>query len=140
MTFADKLQKGLAGESAISEWLKSRGYSVLPVYEKLFDTGKGPQLYTPEGNLIAPDLLVYNGDRVRWIEAKHKSAFTWHRKTERWVTGVDLKHYADYCRVDDESPWPVWLLFLHEGGQARELREVPHRGTRGSLIAFTTLD
>lgn len=36
------------------------------------------------------------------------------------MTGIDLRHYEDYCKVDDASPWPVWLLFLHRGGQAKD--------------------
>lgn len=119
--FAESLKHGQAGESAIAAWLYARGYYVLPVYEKILDTEKGPQLFTPERSLIAPDLLTYNrAGEVRWIEAKHKSAFTWHRLTQKFVTGIDLRHYADYLAVDDESPWPVWLLFLHEGGQAKD--------------------
>lgn len=120
MSFEESLKVGLAGESAIAEWLKARGFTLLPVYEKLFDTGKGPQLYTPTVELVAPDFLVFRGDQVLWVEAKHKTAFSWHRLTGRWVTGIDLRHYQDYLQVADESPWPVWLLFLHEGGQAKD--------------------
>lgn len=135
MSFEESLEYGFAGESNIAEWLKSRGYSILPVYEKIFDTGKGPQLYTPEDDLIAPDLLVYRGERVLWIEAKHKTAFSWHRLTRRWVTGIDLRHYRDYCRVDEVAPWPVWLLFLHEGGQAKDSPPNSPAGLFGNTLA-----
>lgn len=121
MSFARSLEYGQAGESAIAAWLYTHGYYVLPIYEKIVDTGKGPQLFTPTKSLIAPDLLVYKQDKTAlWIEAKHKNAFTWHRITQRFVTGIDLRHYCDYCQVADESPWPVWLMFLHEGGQAKD--------------------
>lgn len=126
----------MAGETAIAEWLKGRGYSVLPVYEKVFDTGKGPQLYTPRTALIAPDLLVYRGNKVLWIEAKHKTAFSWHRKTGQWVTGIDLRHYADYCKVAAEAPWPVWLLFLHDGGQAKDSPANSPAGLFGNELAY----
>lgn len=120
MSFDSQLKYGQAGESAIAMWLRKNGATVLPVYEKILDTGKGPQLFTPSAKLIAPDMLIYNGDEVLWIEAKHKTAFTWHRRTGRWVTGIDMRHYEDYCAVDSLSPWPVWLLFLHRGGQAKD--------------------
>jgi len=120
MTFQDSLHYGQLGESLIARWLRSRGQTVLPVYEKQINNGKGPQLFTPTGSLIAPDLFVFGNQNVLWIEAKHKTAFTWHRITNRWVTGIDLRHYTDYCKVDDLTPWPVWLLFLHEGGQAKD--------------------
>lgn len=121
MSFAETLEMGVAGESAVANWLKwSWDFAVLPVYEKIVDKGKGPQLFTPRESLVAPDLLVYKGAKVWWIEAKHKSAFAWNYTRGIWTTGIDLRHYRDYCKVDDGSPWPVWLLFLHEGEKARD--------------------
>ena len=124
MSFDRTLRYGKAAESAIASWLRAKGWAVLPVYEKLLDEGKGPQLLLPEGEVIAPDLLVFRclkgGKQVYWVEAKHKTAFSWHRATERWVTGIDLRHYENYCLVDDLSVWPVWLMFWHDGGQAKD--------------------
>lgn len=108
---------------------------MLPVYEKITDTGKGPQIYLPEGALIAPDLLTFSSRSVLWIEAKHKTAFSWHRLTQRWVTGIDLRHYEDYRRVDRESPWRVWILFLHEGGQAKDSPPDSPSGLFGNALA-----
>lgn len=120
-TFSSKYGYGLAGETAIARWYRRRGFSVLPVYEKLIDTGKGPHLFLPGDTVIAPDLLVFDArKKILWVEAKHKTAFSWHRITSRWVTGIDIRHYEDYKRVDDETPFPVWLFFLHEGGQAKD--------------------
>lgn len=120
MTFHRKLQFGKTGESLIAQWLRKRGHTVLPVYEKIIDEGKGPQLFLPDGCLVAPDMLIYKGRNALWVEAKHKTAFTYHRITRRMVTGIDLNHYKDYLLVDDQSPWPVWLLFLQQGGQAKD--------------------
>lgn len=120
MGFESQLRFGQAGESVIATWLRSRGRAVMPVYEKIMDTGKGPQVFMPAGSLVAPDLLTWGGAAPCWIEAKHKTAFSWHRISRQWVTGIDLRHYEDYCRVEDQSPWPVWMLFLHQGGQAKD--------------------
>lgn len=117
-TFNQQLSVGKVGESVIKQWLNSIGFSVLPVYEKMDSEYKGPQLFTPTGGQIAPDMFVFRGEKCMWIEAKHKSAFSWHRITGRWVTGIDLRHYLDYCKIDDDSPFPVWLLFLQRSGQA----------------------
>ena len=136
MGFEANLSFGQAAESAIATWLRNRGHAVMPVYEKLFDTGKGPQVFMPQGSLVAPDLLAWKGNKALWIEAKHKSAFSWHRKTQRWVTGIDLHHYADYCRVADNSPWPVWLLFLHRGGQAKDSPADSPRGLFGQELSI----
>lgn len=118
MSFAEHLRFGQAAESQIGRYLRKNGYTILPVYEKILDTGKGPQLFTASTELVAPDMLTYKGGEVLWIEAKHKTAFSWHRITQRWVTGIDLRHYKDYCKVADGSPWPVVLMFLHRGGEA----------------------
>jgi len=126
VNFRAKLRFGQAGESLIANWLKgARGCSVLPVYEIGEDAGKGPQVFTIDGNLIAPDLFAFGQDvsNVWWIEAKHKSAFSWHRNTQRWTTGIDLRHYEDYLRVQELSPFPVLLLFLHRNGTAKDTPE-----------------
>jgi len=118
--FDDNLETGKAGESAIAQWLIGRGYSVLPVYEKIINDGKGPQLYTWQGNTVAPDLLALKNEKFLWFEAKHKTAFSWHRKTSRWVTGIDLRHYEEYRKVKEITKSPLWVLFLHKGGQAKD--------------------
>ncbi len=121
MTFHRQLQFGQAGESAIAHWFRNRGFNVLPVYEKIVDTGKGPQLFLSGGeSLIAPDMLVFKPGCMYWIEAKHKTAFTWYRVGGRWTTGIDLRHYLDYLKVDDNTEFDVWLLFLHRGGKAKD--------------------
>lgn len=112
VAFAESLAVGQLGESKIARYLISRGNSVLPVYEKEIDTGKGPRFFTPRGQVVAPDMLVI-GTSIVWVEAKHKTVFSWHRLTRRWVTGIDLNHYEEYQRVASISRRPVWLLFLH---------------------------
>lgn len=136
MSFDSALRFGQAGESAIARYLRARGNSVLPVYEKEIDTGKGPQVFMPEGSLVAPDFLTWKGRCACWIEAKHKSAFSWHRISGRWVTGIDLRHYRDYCFIADTSPWRVWLLFLHRGGHAKDSPETSPAGLFGNDIAY----
>ena len=74
MTFRAQLRYGIAGESAIALWLRARGMCVLPAYEKVIDSGKGPRLYMPNDALIVPDLLAFGNGKTLWIEAKHKTA------------------------------------------------------------------
>lgn len=120
MSFGETLKFGKVAESEIAQWLRRSGWSILPVYEKVIDEGKGPQLYTAHMELIAPDLLAFRENNVIWAEVKHKTAFSWHRLTRRWTTGIDRRHYHEYLRVEKESPWPVYLFFLHLGGQAKD--------------------
>ncbi len=136
MSFEAALKQGKIGESAIATYFRNKGYAVLPAYEIEIETGKGPRLYAPDKELISPDMLVFRSDKCFWIEAKHKTAFSWHRLTQRWVTGIDLKHYEHYCVVDESSPWPVWLLFLHRGGQAKDSPPDSPAGLFGNTLAY----
>ncbi len=44
MSFRRNLAYGKTAESAITLWFRRRGWAVMPVYEKLIDEGKGPQV------------------------------------------------------------------------------------------------
>lgn len=111
MTFEEQLAFGKIGESDIARWLKSRGSSVLPVYEKEIDEGKGPQFFADGESYAAPDLFCF--PQCEWIEAKHKTVFSWHRITQTWQTGIDMNHWTQYQRVEEISKRRVWLMFLH---------------------------
>jgi hypothetical protein len=109
--FSKQLEIGQLGESVIARWCMSRGNSVIPVYEKEIITGKGPRFFSPQGQFVAPDMFILPS--MTFIEAKHKTVFSWHRITGRWCTGIDLNHYEDYQKVQAITGRPVWLLFLH---------------------------
>lgn len=112
-TFRQSLQQGRVAEGLIARWLMARGSSVMPAYEIEVHQYKGPQLFSAEGEFVAPDMLAFSRNGIHWIEAKHKSVFTWHRKTAQWTTGIDLHHYEQYQRVARITALPVWLLFYH---------------------------
>ena len=111
--FNATLAVGKIGEGRIAKWLRKNRWNILPVYETELDTGKGPRLYTPTREVIATDMFAFNSDRAVWVEAKTKSVFTWYRHKNEWQTGIDLRHYMDYLLIDDATPWPVYLMFLH---------------------------
>ncbi len=117
--FYTSLQTGKVGESLIANWFKRQGYSILPVYEVEYNTGKGPRMFTAKfTELVAPDMMVFSTDPVNflWVEAKHKTAFAWNRIRQIWVTGIDTRHYEDYLRVKESTGLDVLLLFLQRGG------------------------
>jgi hypothetical protein len=111
--FQLNLAFGQMGESRIARWLMSQGYSVLPVYDAQYETGKGPRVFTASGDIVAPDMMVWKGGSIRWIEAKQKTVATWYRRGAAWQTGIDSRHFDHYCKLRDTSPVPVWLMFLH---------------------------
>lgn len=139
MTFQQQLADGRAGESEIARWLIERGSIVVPVYEKIIDEGKGPQVFTAKGQFIAPDLLAIRHGKLTWIEAKHKTAFPWNRNRQVFVTGIDLHHYQQYIKVQCLSEVSVWLLFLHKGGQAKDSPPSP-AGLFGNSLRILALN
>jgi len=120
MGFKESLIIGKTGESKIAKWIISDGGQVLPVYEIAENQYKGPALYCEGTTLVAPDILMFKKGELRWVEVKTKSSFSWHRKTERFVTGIDLHHYADYLKVKDVTNTQLWLLFLQGLGIAKD--------------------
>lgn len=136
--FTESLQKGKIGESHIAKYFLNKGFAVLPIYEKEISEGKGPSIFFPDTEIIGTDMLVFKKDKTFWIEAKHKNAFSWHRISEKWVTGIDLKHYAHYQQIAQRTAWPVWLIFYHRGGQAKDSPKNSPEGLFGNEIFYLT--
>lgn len=118
--FEKTLKWGKVGETAIANWLRRRGYTILPVYDVPLDTNKSPRLYTAYKSgydeLIAPDMLTMKGMRIQWIEAKRKTRFSWRARypnARKWQTGIDLRHYEHYLHVREHTNIPLWIMFLH---------------------------
>ncbi len=125
-SFDQALSVGKTGESQIAQWLKEKGSHVLPIYEIADNQYKGPALYAAGGEtIIAPDMAVFNKNGVTFIEAKHKNAFSWHRISKSWVTGIDLHHYQEYRNFQEKVGHQVWVLFLHCGGTAKDSTQSP---------------
>jgi hypothetical protein len=89
------------------------------VYETEVDSGKGPRLFSAVGQLVAPDAIVFYGNKIFWAEVKHKTAFTWHQISGTFQTGIDIRHYEHYLEVAKKTNIPLWIFFLQAGGQAK---------------------
>lgn len=111
--FQKQLAFGQIAETRIAKWLILRGLTILPAYDKEYDDGKGPRVFFAAGNLVVPDFLVFSKDYFGWIEAKHKSVFTWYGKGGYWTTGIDRHHFNHYVQVHERLKLDVWILFLH---------------------------
>jgi hypothetical protein len=120
MSFSERLKTGRVAESEIALWLIRRGFAVLPVYDKAEQEYKGPQLFTCDGEFVAPDMLAIKcGGPIMFVEAKCKAGFTWSRKYQRFETGIDWKHYLDYQAVRRKTGVPLWILFLQSCGEVK---------------------
>ena len=124
--FISSLTIGQRYECAVRGLLCERGHTVLPVYDIPLGTGKGPQLLTPGGGLVAPDNLVFlhsqgpSGAPIVWAEVKAKDGFTWHRQTRSWQTGIDEYLFDHYVKVQGLTRHPVWLLFVQSGRATKD--------------------
>ena len=140
MTFDDSLKTGRVAESCIARWMMRRGFAVLPVYELMEQAYKGPQLFSCDGDFVAPDMLAMKADSktpILFVEAKHKSGFTWSRKHARFETGIDYKHYLDYQQVRAITGIELWILFLQKGQAAKDApqdKQISPRGLFGNEI------
>lgn len=112
--FQQSLNRGLAVESVVARFLRAQGFTIVPAYEKQQGSGKGPQVFTPEGELVAPDLQIMRDGKLMWVEVKDKSVFTWHRLSKRWMTGIDKRHHGDYCKIADIYQCHAYVFFFHQ--------------------------
>ena len=124
-SFQANLAFGQQAETEVAKWLMRRGYSILPVYDIEYDTGKGPRLFSQGSQIIAPDALVWRAGKCTWVECKRKTCFSWHRKSSSWVTGIDRCHWSHYQRIAAVTGIDVWILFLH-GSSRPDHRDVMH--------------
>lgn len=127
-SFAQHFEFGRVGETVITRWLQSHGASVtdaehIPPHTfpgcTVHPSGhmKGPHLIHENLRLVLPDLLVFFNGGWKWVEAKHKTCFGWHRKTRQWTTGIDLNHYQEYLHITRVTGLPVYLMFYHPRAQ-----------------------
>jgi len=145
MSWPERLERGLMGESLIAQWLIRRGHVVLPAYEVEGGGFKGPRVHSARGAHVSPDLGIVRRDgRFVWIEAKHKTAFSWRRcrPGPRWETGIDLRHWSHYCEVGALTNAAMWLLFLHREStpDRRDLRAGSPRACPVGLFGISIQD
>ena len=109
-----KFKWGEEFERALSVYLQSRGWGVLPVYDYSGDEDKAPKMHRVGGGLVLPDLFAARRGTSCWVEAKRKTRTDLHRITNTVETGIPLRLYRQYEQVRDESGIDVWLFFGHE--------------------------
>lgn len=111
-TFEEKLERGLRDEWLLCQWLRAKGYSIVPISKGAYDK-HGPRLYTPQTDIIVPDMIVLEKDNVFLAESKGKDVFTWYRKTSQWQTGIDIRFFEHYQKAKEVSQWPIKIFFVH---------------------------
>ncbi|MBA7529735.1 hypothetical protein ES705_21934 [subsurface metagenome] len=102
---------GAQGEAIVREWLKRRGYFVLPA--SLIDEGGAPMLTGQHIKAILPNNLTWKEGQPGWVEVKTKSDATEHLEPpHRWEHGLPLRQWNAYLKVQEVTKIPVSLAIL----------------------------
>lgn len=119
-SFRKSLAHGKEQERKTSAYLKALGYRVLPTTD--FSSRGAPMLEAAdrEDSLIMPDAQAFRDGEGAWFENKWKTKAIRGDKSGRLETGISLRHFDHYARVERESRIPVVLVFVHE--TEREVR------------------
>ena len=134
-------------EKAFANFLvQERGWIVLPTCAMHDGYQHAPKFNGADRDLIVPDHLAARDGTMRWFEVKHKSHADWHRLSGKHVTGLPLRCWDDYARVQDVTGIEVVIVFIHAeegvvcGGTLKELTaHISHRYTASLMDAGGTL-
>jgi hypothetical protein len=119
--FELRLAQGAQWEQAVSDWLRKPGHgiSVLELF-KYRHNGQPPVFISIGDRIITPDMQVIGGGSSIYLEVKSKRRFAKNPYTMKSMTGIDLHHWKDYIRVQQESGIKVLIVFVHE--ETKEVR------------------
>jgi len=113
MSFEAQLEVGKHGERVVARILRERGWYIVPSYDFTgTDGAKAPRMIGQRLGFVIPDLDIARGGTRYWVEVKTKTAADFTRLTQRFEHGMQLRHYTDYQRVQQESASPVWIFVL----------------------------
>lgn len=114
-TFEESLARGREAELAVAEWLKRRGWGVVPSYDYSGASGdKGPRAMFLHRRLIIPDLDVFKEGTRLWVEVKFYTYAPVNRALGKSVHGIPRYYYEHYLGVEKESGNPVFLAVVEE--------------------------
>jgi len=106
----DLLKRGLKGEKLVREWLKLRGFYVLPT--SLIENGGAPALEGHLKRIIASNGLVAHAGETFWAEIKTYQRATFNQKRQRWEHGVPIRLWDQYTEGQRITGIPGCLFIL----------------------------
>jgi hypothetical protein len=111
--FSDALAFGRRGEMMVFNWLKTRGWGVIPSYDYTGSDGsKAPRLQYLDRAYPVPDGDICNGTARIWIEIKTYTYAPMNRKVGEPVHGAAKRLIESYLRVEKDTLTPVWIAVL----------------------------
>lgn len=112
-SFEESLRFGQEGEHEVARvLLQKAGVTLMPLYQ--FDTTHAPFLLTFDFKKITcPDLLYFKQGKAYMVEVKTKNQ--WVRFLHKTLeTGLDLRLWQEYRKIQQESNIPVYVFFNHK--------------------------
>jgi hypothetical protein len=106
--------RGRNGEKLIADWLRRRGWLIVPSYDYSGEDDHAPRMEGLMSAYILPDLDICRSGVRRWAEVKTKFAPTLGRISGELEHGIPLRHYDHYQTVQHESGCQVWLFVYEE--------------------------
>jgi hypothetical protein len=109
--------RGRVIELAISHWLQSRGWFVIPSYDYAGDErNKPPRLKGLEKQYAIPDLDVAKSGRRLWVEVKTRARPTFNKysRDQRLEHGFGRLMWLSYLQVRKITGTEVWVFVLEE--------------------------
>lgn len=103
-------KRGLNGEKLVQEWLKLRGFYVLPV--SLIENGGAPALEGHLKRIIASNHLVAGAGKTFWAEIKTYQRAAFYQKYQRWVHGIPIRLWNQYLEGQRITGIPGYLFIL----------------------------
>lgn len=104
------LKRGLKGERLVREWLKLRGFYVLPT--SLIKVGGAPALEGYLKRIIASNSLVSRAGETFWAEIKTYQRVTFNQKRQRYEHGVPIRLWKQYIEGQQVTGIPGCLFIL----------------------------
>lgn len=109
------LNRGLQGEKLVREWLKLRGFYVLPT--SLIENGGAPALEGHVRKVIASNNLVVGDGSSFWAEVKTHQRSTMNRKYQREEHGIPIRLWEQYMEGQELTGIPGCLFILELKGR-----------------------
>lgn len=113
------LDRGLQSEQMVAHYIATRHRCEVMrsghAKTRVGDAEQAPLLLAFGVQIIAPDMLTWNKGVPLWVEVKDKDSCTWHRKSNRWQTGLNARHLRAYQQVMERTKIDVCVWFIHHG-------------------------
>lgn len=108
--FKSMIERGEEFEMEIDNIYRKAGYVTFPGHQHT-SRGYTPSLFKNNRNFIAPDIIIFKGNRHFWVECKHKTR--WIDFTGKLETGINQDAWEGYKDLFRETGMNIIFFFDH---------------------------